>query len=296
MQQGVCLRFPLHQGKILLLLPHTYWPVVHIGLWVSKTSGSKWNIESLVKYPTINYTTFGCNNMSKFFYDQISADRFVLNLKKWKNSRCHFYHPHLKDGEGTVFTGVCLSTSEEYLSPSHNTSTGPMSFPGGTPSPSHNTSIDLMSFPRGFPSDWSRVLTQLKVGYPSPRQGVTPEQGTSSQVRMGYPTSRLGIPSQNMMGYTPGQDGVEYPSARSGWGTPPTRTGYLLARSGWGTAPPPDCTAERALVMRRAVCLLHLCSRTVLFLLIFYYWSWGKKKLSGTLVRIPCWILPVICV
>ena len=29
-----------------------------------------------------------------------------------------------------------------------------------------------------------------------------------------------------------------------------------------------------------------------LFLLIFYYWSWGKKKLSGTLVRIPIWILP----
>ena len=25
------------------------------------------------------------------------------------------------------------------------------------------------------------------------------------------------------------------------------------------------------------------------FLLIFYYWSWGKKKLSCTLVRIPYW-------
>ena len=30
------------------------------------------------------------------------------------------------------------------------------------------------------------------------------------------------------------------------------------------------------------------------FLLIFYYWSWGPKKLSGTLVRIPISILPVL--
>ena len=41
-----------------------------------------------------------------------------------------FYRPHPKDGEGTVFTGVCLFTPARFTpSPSHNTSTGPMSFP-----------------------------------------------------------------------------------------------------------------------------------------------------------------------
>ena len=36
--------------------------------------GSKRNIKSLAKYPTINYTPFGCNNMSKFFDYQILTD------------------------------------------------------------------------------------------------------------------------------------------------------------------------------------------------------------------------------
>ena len=52
--------------------------------------GSRLGIKSLAKHPIINYTALGCNNMSKFFYYQILADRFVLNLKKWKNSRYHF--------------------------------------------------------------------------------------------------------------------------------------------------------------------------------------------------------------
>ena len=62
---------------------------MHTDLWSILDYGSvnKWNIESLIKYPTINYTAFGCNNMSKFF---ITKNRFVLNLKKWKNSRCYF--------------------------------------------------------------------------------------------------------------------------------------------------------------------------------------------------------------
>ena len=57
-------------------------------------SVNKWNIESLAKYPTINYAAFGCNNMSTIFNYQILADRFVLNLKKWKNSRFHFCYWH----------------------------------------------------------------------------------------------------------------------------------------------------------------------------------------------------------
>ena len=77
--------------------------------------------------------------------------------------------------------------------PSCNTSTGPMSFPGGTPSPSHNTSspCPLWGEPQSFSPRW---------GYPSPRQG-------------GYPCPGQGIPqSQDGMGYPwPGQDGVNPP-------------------------------------------------------------------------------------
>ena len=43
----------------------------------------------MTKCPTINSTAFDWNNTAKTFNYQILADRFVLNLKKWKNSRCH---------------------------------------------------------------------------------------------------------------------------------------------------------------------------------------------------------------
>ena len=52
--------------------------------------GTRRNIEPSAKYPTINYTAFGWNNMTNFLNYQILADRFVLNLKKWINPRCHF--------------------------------------------------------------------------------------------------------------------------------------------------------------------------------------------------------------
>ena len=43
--------------------------------------------------------------------------------------RMHYYSPHPKDGEGTVFTGVCLSTGgREYPG---TLLSGPRSFPGG---------------------------------------------------------------------------------------------------------------------------------------------------------------------
>ena len=67
------------------------------------------------------------------------------------------------------------------LSPSHNTSTGPMSFLRGTPCLSHNTSTSPMSFPRG-------TLVPHRGWYPSPRWTGTPGEGI--------------------------------PLARSGWGTP----------------------------------------------------------------------------
>ena len=64
----------------------------------------------------------------------------------------HFYRPHPKDGEGTVFfTGVCLSTpgKEGYPSPSfflRPLVLGP--FWGGYPSPSQQGTPVL---PRGIP-------------------------------------------------------------------------------------------------------------------------------------------------
>ena len=72
----------------------------------------------------------------------------------------------------------CLSvhTRRGTPSPSHNTSTGPMSFLWGTPV------IGPRSLPRGYPSDWSRVPSW---GVPSPRWGYP---------RTGYPQPGMGYP------------------------------------------------------------------------------------------------------
>ena len=96
------------------------------------------------------------------------------------NMNIHHYRPHPEDGEGTVFTGVCLST-------------------GGTP------------VPCSFPGLWSQVLSG---GYPSPgwgypRTGYPPARSglgyvptrpwlenppPPSQDRTGVPLVRTGIP------------------------------------------------------------------------------------------------------
>ena len=91
-------------------------------------------------------------------------------------------------------------------SPSHNTSTGSMSFLEGTPS--HNTPTDPMSFPRGYqwlvPGLFWGVPQSQAMGYP--RQGV-----------LGYPLVRTGL------GYPPSWPGLRYLSPHPGqeWGTPP---------------------------------------------------------------------------
>ena len=70
---------------------------------------------------------------------------------------------------GYVFT---LSTTRGGTpSPSHNTSTGPVSFPGCTPSPSHDTSTGPMSFLGGTqwltPGSFLDVIqVQVRMGYP----------------------------------------------------------------------------------------------------------------------------------
>ena len=85
------------------------------------------------------------------------------------------------------FTGVCLFRGwglphlHPIISPSCNTSTGPMSFLWGgcTPSPSYNTSTGPMSFL------W---------GYPSPRWGHTPARsgwGTVNQNHLAGPNPCL---------------------------------------------------------------------------------------------------------
>ena len=68
---------------------------IHTDQWptLDCESVNKWKqveIESLSKYPTINFTAFRWNNVTKFLNYQILAGRFVLNLRKWKNARCHF--------------------------------------------------------------------------------------------------------------------------------------------------------------------------------------------------------------
>ena len=88
-----------------------------------------------------------------------------------------------------VFPGVSLST-QGALSPSHNTSTGPMSFLAGTPVPAGGG-------------------------------GGTQYRVPPSQVRMGRGTLYWGPPHQGM-GYPPTRDGVH----SQGWDTPQPGMGY----------------------------------------------------------------------
>ena len=67
--------------------------------------------------------------------------------------------------EGTVFTGVCLSTSG-----------------GVTPSPSHNTSTGPMSFLGGYPSDWSHVPAREYPGWGTPWPGMGYPPGIGQQM------------------------------------------------------------------------------------------------------------------
>ena len=107
-------------GQCLNISPASTYLLTCIPIWATGQYAceSRRNIETLAKYPTINYTVFGCNNMYKFFYYQILADRFVLNLKRWKNSRCHFPYWYSIIGHEVIkFCQVpwSVSPSEYYL-------------------------------------------------------------------------------------------------------------------------------------------------------------------------------------
>ena len=76
--------------SIFHLLSLVYWPEVQYMVYWSVSNSFMWNIESLAKYPIINYAGFSCNNMANFLVYQILANRFALKLNMWKNWRCHF--------------------------------------------------------------------------------------------------------------------------------------------------------------------------------------------------------------
>ena len=89
----------------------------------------------------------------------------LLNFQRSNFIAKFHYHPHPKDGEGTVFTGIFLSTSQcQVLSQA----SGPRSFPGGIP-----------------------VLTP-------PPSGATPCQDSTGEASpagtgLGYPLTRTGL-------------------------------------------------------------------------------------------------------
>ena len=175
----------------------------------------------------------------------------------------NYYHPHQKDEEGRVFTGVCLSKPmgrvpniHPIIFSSHNTSSGLLSFPlgGGTPLESHNTSTDprcLSGGTRWYP------LSRLGCGVPSLSQ-----TGWGHLVK----TARgEHFPHQKRMGVTSLTIGTEweYPLTRTGWGTP---------------YPSGDRAPERVLATWQAVCLLR--SRRT-FLLILYIISVINMNFPG---------------
>ena len=100
-------------------------------------------------------------------------------------------------------------------SPSHNTSTGPMSFLGGTPSPSHNTSTGPISF-------LGEVLQRL---VPGQDRGYPP-------ARVGTPLAMVGHPSQGR--YPPAKVGTHQPGQ-----APPSPQARVVTPPGQGSYPPP---------------------------------------------------------
>ena len=174
-----------------------------------------------------------------------------------------------RNGESTVFTGVCLSTRGRY------------------PSPAYNTSIHWSHvLSRGYHSAWAGPMS-LPRGYPHPvPDGVEVLQPGQNRV----PPSQLdggtligtgwGIPS-GLDGGTP---------IGTGWRKPPIWTG-------WGTSPPPhspspDRAPERVLATRRAVCLLHSRRKNFLLTTCFHEFTWCEYYLllsiTITLQKLNC--------
>ena len=160
--------------------------------------------------------------------------------------------------EGTVFTGVCPHL-------------------GGNPSPSHNTSTGTMSFLRGVPQWLSKVLSQGVPQWLVP--GPFPE-GTPAKSRLGYPgqvqtggtpaRSRQGVPWPEM-GYPHPE--MVYPSSGPGQGPPLQRWCYPTPPiQRWSTLPPPEIGQRMEYLIcggRYASCVSR--RRTFLSKLIWWY-------------------------
>ena len=124
--------------------------------------------------------------------------------------------PPAYEVRGNVLTCVCLSVCSPGGIPpfaSHNTATGPTSFPGGTPPSSHNTSIGQRSLPdRGYPilPHWGTTPSFL-MGGGNPL--------SRSQVKTGG--TKVGYPCQDWMG-DPLPSGLDWVYPLSGLdGVPP---------------------------------------------------------------------------
>ena len=134
--------------------------------------------------------------------------------------KCYIYHPHLKDGEGNVFTGVCSFTPGRgapqsqvlsHISVARSFLGGTLVMVWGTPVPS-----------KGVPNP------NLGRGYPVPAR-VYPSI-PPSRTGLGYPLgvspSRTGLPYPH-----PGQDWCTIMQDRTGEPLPPPsqdRVAYTL--------------------------------------------------------------------
>ena len=102
---------------------------------------------------------------------------FDLQCKKWLKWS---YRPHPKDGEGTVFTGVCLLTGGgvlHLLVPGSFLSSGPMPFPEG-----YASLWFQVPTPQTGPSSWDWGTPWLGLGY-------------SLQLGLGYPIGQVTLRS-----------------------------------------------------------------------------------------------------
>ena len=129
--------------------------------------------------------------------------------------KCDNYRPHPKDGDGTVFTGVCLFTPggglSQSLVPGPFPISAPFAFLGRYPSPSFFPRSLVPGLFQGdtpvpgcFPGLWSQGYPSLSQWrYPSPRWrylccGEPPEKDRTGVPpdRIRVPPARTGYPSQ----------------------------------------------------------------------------------------------------
>ena len=149
--------------------------------------------------------------------------------------RKDYYRQRKKYHGRLFFQFVCQFTSGWGVPHLHPIILPLVPFPFQGTSPSHNTSTGPMSF-LGNPSDWSWVPSGGRGGTPVPDRGVTP-----------VPSGEI-PQSQTVPGWVPpwpDQDGV--PLARTGWGTPQPGHDGVAPWQGqdgvppgqdWGTPPP----------------------------------------------------------